>query len=118
MIYGIGTDIVSVKRIEKSLAKFGDRFLHKILNDVEVAEYAQTPHPARFLAKRFAVKEAFSKAYGTGIGAEVSLHDVGLTHDPRGKPMIAPKTCSASVPSGVMPHSAPSFMSISHKARP
>lgn len=89
MIYGIGTDIVGIKRIEESLSKFGDRFVHRILNEAEVREYAEDAQPARFLAKRFAVKEAFSKAFGTGIGAEVSLHDVGLKHDARGKPMIA-----------------------------
>ena len=86
MIFGIGTDIVSIKRIEDSLFRFGDRFLHRVLNEAEVAEYAQTSQPARFLAKRFAVKEAFSKAYGTGIGAEVGWHDVAIAHDARGKP--------------------------------
>ena len=89
MIFGIGTDIVSIKRIEDSLFRFGDRFLHRVLNEAEVAEYAQTSQPARFLAKRFAVKEAFSKAYGTGIGAEVGWHDVAVTHDARGKPQIS-----------------------------
>ena len=89
MIYGIGTDMVDIKRIEGSLFRFGDRFLHRILNETEVAEYADTSQPARFLAKRFAVKEAFSKAYGTGIGAEVNWHDVTVTHDARGKPLLA-----------------------------
>lgn len=89
MIFGIGTDIVSIKRIEDSLFRFGDRFLHRVLNEAEVAEYAQTSQPARFLAKRFAVKEAFSKAYGTGIGAEVGWHDVAIAHDARGKPLIS-----------------------------
>ena len=89
MIYGIGTDMVDIKRIEGSLFRFGDRFLHRILNETEVAEYADTSQPARFLAKRFAVKEAFSKAYGTGIGAEVNWHDVTVTHDACGKPLLA-----------------------------
>ena len=89
MIFGIGTDIVSIKRIEDSLFRFGDRFLHRVLNETEVAEYAKTSQPARFLAKRFAVKEAFSKAYGTGIGAEVGWHDVAIAHDARGKPLIS-----------------------------
>lgn len=88
MILGIGTDIVSVKRIEDALERFGDRFLHRILTEAEVAEYAQSPVPARFLAKRFAAKEAFSKAFGTGISAEVGWHDVEVTHDTRGKPLI------------------------------
>ena len=88
MIYGIGTDIVSIKRIEDALFRFGDRFLHRILNETEVAEYAQSAQPARFLAKRFAAKEAFSKAFGTGIGGEIAWHDVAVGHDQRGKPII------------------------------
>lgn len=94
MIYGIGTDIVSIKRIEDALFRFGDRFLHRILNETEVAEYAQSAQPARFLAKRFAAKEAFSKAFGTGIGGEIGWHDVAVTHDERGKPIIK---CSAAL---------------------
>jgi holo-[acyl-carrier protein] synthase len=88
VIYGIGTDIVSIKRIEDALFRFGDRFLHRILNETEVAEYAQSAQSARFLAKRFAAKEAFSKALGTGIGGEVAWHDVAIGHDQRGKPII------------------------------
>lgn len=88
MIYGIGTDIVSIKRIEDALFRFGDRFLHRVLNESEVGEYAETTQPARFLAKRFAAKEAFSKAFGTGIGAEVNWHDVTISHDQRGRPVF------------------------------
>lgn len=89
MIFGIGTDIVAIKRIEEALFKHGDRFLHRILSEEEVAEYAKTHKPARFLAKRFAVKEAFSKAFGTGIGESVNWHDVRVTHDGMGKPSLA-----------------------------
>ncbi len=88
MIYGIGTDLASIKRIEDALFRFGDRFLHRILSEAEVAEYAYSAQPARFLAKRFAAKEAFSKAFGTGIGAEVGWHDVAVGHDARGKPIF------------------------------
>ena len=88
MIFGIGTDIVSIKRIEQSLSKFGERFVHRVLNDDEVGEYGKSVHPARFLAKRFAVKEAFSKAFGTGIGVDVGWHDVAVDHDERGKPLL------------------------------
>ena len=88
MILGIGTDIVNIKRIEEALEKFGDRFLHRILTENEVAEYAKSPQPARLLAKRFAAKEAFSKAFGTGISAEVGWHDVEISHDARGRPLI------------------------------
>ena len=88
MIYGIGTDLVSIKRIEDALFRFGDRFLHRILNEEEVAEYVKSSQPARFIAKRFAAKEAFSKAFGTGIGKIVGWHDIRVTHDALGKPQI------------------------------
>ncbi|MEI6737254.1 MAG: holo-ACP synthase [Pseudomonadota bacterium] len=94
MIYGIGTDIVVIKRIEDALARHGDRFLNRILCPREIAEYvesaksAPTRSLARFLSKRFAVKEAFSKALGTGIGEAMGWHDVRLSHDPKGKPSI------------------------------
>lgn len=88
MIYGIGTDLVNIKRIEDALFRFGDRFLHRILSEQEVVEYAQSSQPARFVAKRFAAKEAFSKAWGTGIGEDVGWHDVQVSHDVLGKPLI------------------------------
>ena len=66
MIFGIGTDIVEVARIETSIQQFGDDFAKRILAESELASYFQTTIKARFLAKRFAAKEAFSKALGTG----------------------------------------------------
>ena len=95
MIFGIGTDIVAIKRIEDGLLKHGDSFLHRILGDAELVEYAKhndsanTHAAARFVAKRFAAKEAFSKAFGTGIGEAVGWHDVWVTHDAKGKPVLA-----------------------------
>ena len=88
MIFGIGADLVNIKRIEGALFRFGDRFLHRILSADEVVEYAKSSQPARFVAKRFAAKEAFSKAFGTGIGEVVGWHDIRITHDPLGKPQI------------------------------
>lgn len=88
MIHGIGTDIVSIQRIEDALFRHGDRFLHRILAETEVVEYANSRTPARFVAKRFAVKEAFSKAFGTGIGANCGWHDVCVGHEASGKPLI------------------------------
>ena len=95
MIHGIGTDLVSVQRIEEVLFRHGDRFLHRILSEPEVAEYACSSQPARFLAKRFAVKEAFSKAWGTGIGEAVGWHDIRVAHDTLGKPLLSPSAAMA-----------------------
>lgn len=86
MIYGIGTDIVAVARIETALASHGERFAARILAESELAEFRASSAPARFTAKRFAAKEAFAKALGTGIGAELSWHDLTVTHDAAGKP--------------------------------
>ena len=86
MIFGIGTDIVSVSRIREGLAKHGERYAEHILMPAEHAEFARAYDPARFLAKRFAAKEAFSKAFGTGLRAPVTLHTIGVGHDELGKP--------------------------------
>jgi holo-[acyl-carrier protein] synthase len=88
MIYGIGTDIVEVSRIEQSLARFGAAFAQRILNEREWEGYAQSQTQARFLAKRFAAKEAFAKALGTGLRAPATLQNIGITHDALGKPML------------------------------
>lgn len=88
MIYGIGTDIVEVVRIEESLSRFGDTFAQRILNDVEWGEYQASHVKARFLAKRFAAKEAFAKALGTGIRGAASFGNIGVGHDALGKPEL------------------------------
>lgn len=89
MIFGIGTDIVEVSRIEASLEKFGDEFAARILSEHEMLEYQQTNLKARFLAKRFAAKEAFSKAWGTGIRDEATFENIAVSHDDLGKPLLA-----------------------------
>ncbi len=86
MIYGIGTDIVSVARIREGLEKHGQRYAEHILMPFELEELSRAHDPARLLAKRFAAKEAFSKAFGTGLRAPVTLHTVGVGHDELGKP--------------------------------
>ncbi|MCB5184791.1 holo-ACP synthase [Methylobacillus gramineus] len=88
MIYGIGTDIVEVVRIEESLTKFGDAFAQRILNASEWHEYEQSRVKARFLAKRFAAKEAFAKALGTGIRGPATFENIGISHDELGKPIL------------------------------
>ena len=88
MIYGIGTDIVEVSRIEESLARFGDAFAQRILTEAEWLEYGISKTKPRFLAKRFAAKEAFAKALGTGIRAPATFENIGVSHDDLGKPVL------------------------------
>lgn len=88
MIYGIGTDIVEVARIEASVAQFGDDFAKRILAESELPSYQQTKLKARFLAKRFAAKEAFSKALGTGLRAPATFQNIAISHDDLGKPIL------------------------------
>ncbi|HEY3326461.1 MAG TPA: holo-ACP synthase [Novimethylophilus sp.] len=88
MIYGIGTDIVEVSRIEDALARFGEAFAQRILNYREWMAFEQSHTKPRFLAKRFAAKEAFAKALGTGLRAPATLQNIGVTHDDLGKPML------------------------------
>lgn len=86
MIYGIGTDILSEKRIERLYKQFGQAFAERILSPEELLEFPQAGKPLNYLAKRFAAKEAFSKAVGTGIRGEVSFRNIGVGHDEEGKP--------------------------------
>lgn len=86
MIYGIGTDLVDPARIATSLKRYGDRFAKRILSDSEWPDYQRHVQPAAFLAKRFAAKEAFSKAVGTGLRAPVLLGNIAVQHDAQGKP--------------------------------
>lgn len=87
MIHGIGTDIVAVARIRAALERHGTRFAERILGEGERGDYAASPDGARFLAKRFAAKEAFGKALGTGVSAPATLHAVMVGHDPAGRPV-------------------------------
>jgi len=89
VIHGIGTDIVSVARMQANLERYGDRFARRILTEREYEQYRGAFHPARFLAKRFAVKEAVAKALGTGLAAGVRLGQIGVHNDARGKPDLS-----------------------------
>ncbi len=88
MIFGIGTDIVSTPRIAAAWARHGEAFARRILAPQEWERFAADTHPARFLAKRFAAKEAFAKALGTGIRPPVTWHNIRVVHDELGKPML------------------------------
>ena len=88
MIFGIGTDIVEVARIEASIQQFGDDFAKRILAASEFDSYQHSQIKARFLAKRFAAKEAFSKALGTGLRAPATFQNIAVSHDDLGKPIL------------------------------
>ena len=88
MIFGIGTDIVEYARIETIWMRYGQRFAERILGEHELAEFRAHASQARFLAKRFATKEAFAKAVGSGLREPVSLRRIGVTHDGFGKPVL------------------------------
>ena len=88
MIFGIGTDIVEVTRIKASIEEFGDAFAQRILAESEFASYQSSNIKPRFLAKRFAAKEAFSKALGTGLRAPATLQNIAVSHDALGKPVL------------------------------
>ncbi len=88
MIYGIGTDIVAVARLRSMWERHGERVLEKLLTPREIEEFATAADKGRFLAKRFAAKEAFAKALGTGIRPPATLTAIGVCHDELGKPII------------------------------
>ncbi|HRP94937.1 MAG TPA: holo-ACP synthase [Rhodocyclaceae bacterium] len=88
MIHGIGTDIVRIARVGASLARHGERFAERILAVSERDAFADSRDPARFLAKRFAAKEAFGKALGTGVAVPATLHALSIGHDTLGKPLF------------------------------
>jgi len=88
MIFGIGTDIVELTRIESMWARYGARLAERLLSSNELSDYRASPDAARFLAKRYAAKEAFAKAVGSGLRAPVSLRRISVTHDGLGKPVL------------------------------
>ncbi len=90
MIYGVGTDIVSIERIQEILNKNRDGFINRVLTEHERALFANKADSAAFCAKRFAAKEAFSKALGTGIGRVVSFQDLTVRKNENGKPYFMP----------------------------
>ena len=88
MIYGIGTDIVSVARMRKNIEEYGDKFAERILTPHELADYHKENRKEHFLAKRFAAKEAAAKAMGIGFASGLMLRHIGVTHDAAGKPQL------------------------------
>src|ERR1022692_1694523 len=88
MILGTGIDIIEVTRIAESFEKFGERFVNRILLPDEIAYCLAHRRPAPFLAARFAAKEAISKAFGTGIGAQLGWQDMEVARKESGEPFV------------------------------
>lgn len=89
MIIGLGNDIVDIRRIEKTLERFGDRFLDRVFTEIERARSDRRRNRAASYAKRFAAKEACSKALGTGFRQGVYWRDMGVINLPSGRPTLA-----------------------------
>lgn len=88
MIFGVGTDIVELSRIKATHERFGEHFIERLLMPEELELFRRSKWPARFLAMRFAGKEAVVKAMGTGFAHGVWIRDVGITNDKWGRPLV------------------------------
>ena len=88
MIFGIGVDVLEAKRIANTLERFGDRFTAHLLMPQELLQLSRTQRPERFIAMRFAAKEAIVKAMGTGFAHGVWIRDVGVVQNSWGKPEV------------------------------
>jgi holo-[acyl-carrier protein] synthase len=88
MIYGIGTDIVNIQRMQASLTRFGERIAQRLLTINEMQKFRQHTRPAHFLAKRFAVKEAVVKALGIGMQQGISFQDIEVSSTSLGQPNL------------------------------
>ncbi len=118
MIYGIGTDIVQISRVEAALARNGERFAEKILGPDELLKYhARSARNAvrgmRFLATRFSAKEAFSKAIGLGMHMPMTWRSAQMLNAPSGKPMIV---CSGALEQFMRHHNLTAQVTISDEA--
>ncbi|MDO9363453.1 MAG: holo-ACP synthase [Sphingopyxis sp.] len=90
MIIGLGSDLCNIERIQNSLDRFGERFENRVFTEVERSKAARRPFTrAGTYAKRFAAKEAFSKAVGTGFNRGVFMKDIGVVNAPSGAPTLA-----------------------------
>jgi len=87
-IFGIGTDIINIKRMEKSLKQYGNKFKNKVFSKNEISYCEKKKNPGAFYAKRFAAKEALSKALGVGFRKGISFRNIEISNDVYGKPSI------------------------------
>jgi holo-[acyl-carrier protein] synthase len=108
MIVGIGSDLSDIRRIQDTLDRFGDRFTQRVFTEIERARSVRKGDPAASYAKRFAAKEACSKALGTGMRAGVFWRDMGVVNAPSGQPTMrltggAAERLAALIPPGMTP---------------
>lgn len=89
MIYGIGIDVIQPHRVARLFEKYGDRFVKRVLTPLEQPRFARSAQPVLYLANRFAAKEAFSKAMGTGFRYPVTLQCISVVQNSAGKPSLA-----------------------------
>ena len=101
MIFGIGVDVLETRRIGETLERFGERFLQHLLMPAERAQLARTARPERFVAMRFAAKEAIVKAMGTGFAHGIWIRDVGVVQNAWGKPEVVYSERGERVRSGL-----------------
>jgi holo-[acyl-carrier protein] synthase len=101
MIYGIGIDVLQTERIERVHQKYGAKFVDHLLLPAERDQLARTARPVRFLAMRFAAKEAIVKAMGTGFAHGIWIRDVGIVQNSRGKPEVVYSARGAAVRDGL-----------------
>lgn len=118
MIYGIGTDIVQISRVEAALKRSGERFAEKILGPEELVKYharraKNDVRGLRFLATRFSAKEAFSKAIGVGMRMPMTWRSAQMLNAPSGKPMIV---CSGALDEFMRTHRLTAQVTISDEA--
>jgi holo-[acyl-carrier protein] synthase len=111
-VVGVGVDLVEVARIEHSLERFGERFLHRVFTEGEIEYCKSMPHPARHFAARFAAKEAVSKAFGTGIGKSMGWKEIDIRRKPSGEPFLVLSGSAEQLAS--QRNVRASFISLSH----
>lgn len=109
MIIGLGSDLIDIRRIQKSLDRFGDRFTNRVFTSIEQTKSDRRRERAASYAKRFAAKEACSKALGTGLSNGVFWRDMGVVNLPGGKPTMqltggAERRLQSMIPEGMEAH--------------
>src|SRR4051794_1293353 len=103
MIIGIGSDLIDIRRVERTLERYGERFIARLFTDVERTRSERRPQRAASYAKRFAAKEACAKALGTGMSRGVFWKDMGVVNLPSGKPTMPPTNGAARRLAAMLP---------------